>query len=269
MEKVIIDNLDKNSLYHFTLERNLEEIEQCGLVPMIGENAKNIENTKKVFFSKGELGIIKATEVWLRWLMNRIFGVNDRLDLFKDLSETENKERISSWTKEFLSKEYLNDENKKEKLFAYFYEYLKDRTYLNLDIKEGVEYDSTQQDENKVNLSNNKNHIYTLFAKVMYGEFSDFSSTAMDDWNMHTYSGVGIDKNKIKQVITKDGKKDMLSIVLYLYDKNKNISHNKILLDDFVEYAKKKEALNSMLQEEGNKNAENNNSRENKGKISK
>lgn len=269
MEKVIIDDLDEDSLYHFTIKNNIETIEQEGLLPKIGENSINIENTQKVFFSKGELGIIKVTEVWLRWLMNRIFGVNDRLDLYKNLSEEENKERISSWTKEYLSKEFLNDNAKKEKLFEYFYDYLQNRTYLNLDIKEGLEYDPKSNDENKINLTNNTDPVRTLFAKVTYGEFSDFSTTIMDDWNMHTYSGVGIDRTKIKQVITKDGKEDMLSVVLYLYDKYKEMPHNKFLLDDFVKYANNKNELNMMLQEEGNKYAKNNNSRQNQGRIPK
>ena len=240
MEKVIIDNLDKESLYHFTLEKELDKIEQEGLLPKIGENAKNIEKTPKVFFSKGELGIIKATEVWLRWLMNRIYGVNDRLNQYSGLSELENKERISAWTKEFLSKGFLDDTEKKERLFDYFYEYLKERTYLTLDIKDGIEYDSKADDENKVNLIKKDDQINISFAKIMYGEFSDFSTTTMDDWNMHTKSSIGIDKNKVKQVTTPDGKTDMLAIVLYVYEKHKNIPHNKFLIDDFVIYANKK-----------------------------
>lgn len=44
-----------------------------------------IEKNPKIFFSKGEIGILKVTEVWARRLMNRIFGVQDRLGLKANL----------------------------------------------------------------------------------------------------------------------------------------------------------------------------------------
>ena len=44
-----------------------------------------IEKNPKIFFSKGEIGILKVTEVWARWLMHRIFGVQDRLGLKANL----------------------------------------------------------------------------------------------------------------------------------------------------------------------------------------
>lgn len=261
MEKVILDDLPENSLFHFTHKDSIEEIEKNGLKPVIGANANGIEETPKIFFSKGELGIIKVTEVWLRWLMNRIYGVNDRLGMYKNLTEEENKERISKWTKEFLSKNYLNDPEKKDKLFEYVYNYFKERTYLQLDIKDGIEYNSNDKDENKVKLSSDSEKISFAYAKIMYGEFSDINNPIMDDWNMHTKSNVGVDKSKIKQVTTKDGKTDMLSIVIQLYDKYKNMPHNKFLLDEFIEYSKKKEELNNMVNEEGNKYDQVNNSR--------
>lgn len=251
MEKVIIDDLPENSFYHFTLEENLSQIEEKGLVPIIGENSEGIEETPKIFFSKGELGIIKATEVWLRWLMNRIYGVNDRLNMRQEMTEEEKNIHISEWTKEFLSGEYKNDKDKKEKLFEYFYKYLKGRIYLQLNMQDGNEYDSNDLDENKVRLQE-QDYMYNAFAKVMYGEFSNMETPVMDDWNMHTKSNKGVEKDKIKQITTKDGKEDMLSIILYLYEKHKDIPHNHFLLDDFVEYAKNKEELDTMINEEGN-----------------
>ncbi len=260
MDKVLIDELEENSLFHFTHQSNIEKISTQGLKPVIGENAFGIEETPKIFFSKGELGIIKVTEVWLRWLMNRIYGPNDRLGIYKNLPQEERTNRISEWSKEFLSGEYKNDKAKKEKLFEYFYTYLKERRYLVLDIEDQKEYDSNAVDENKVNLKK-QDYIYSAFAKIMYGEFSNMETSVMDDWNMHTKSNIEVPRNKIKQVTLKDGKDDMLSIVLYLYDKYKNMEHSKFLLDDFVEYAKKKEILKEMINEEGCKDDQNNNSR--------
>lgn len=126
MEKISLDELKDDSLFHFTHQANIETISNEGLKPTIGANAFGIEETPKIFFSKGELGIIKVTEVWLRWLMNRIYGPNDRLGIYKNLTPEENDKRLSEWAKEFLSGEYKNDKEKKEKLFKYFYIYLKE-----------------------------------------------------------------------------------------------------------------------------------------------
>ena len=38
-------------------------------------------------------------------VQNRIYGYNDRLGNYKNLSEEDNKQRLLNWTKEFLSKE--------------------------------------------------------------------------------------------------------------------------------------------------------------------
>lgn len=248
MEKAVLEELKEDSLFHFTHKSDAERISKSGLKPVIGDNASGIEKTPKIFFSKGELGIIKVTEVWLRWLMNRIYGPNDRLGMYKNLTPEENNKRLSDWSKEFLNGEYKNDSNKKTQLFEYFYQYLKERQYLVLDIEDKKEYDSNDVDENKVNMKN-QNPISMSFAKVMYGEFSNMDTPIMDDWNMHTKSGVSIDTSKIKKVVTKDGKDDMLSIVMTVYDKHKDMPHCHFLLDDFVEYVKKKESLDVMMNE--------------------
>ncbi|MBE6157672.1 MAG: hypothetical protein E7160_02640 [Firmicutes bacterium] len=259
MEKVSIDTLNENESFHFTETKYLEKIQEEGLIASIGENAIGIERTPKIFFSKGEMGVIKLSEVWLRWLMNRIYGPNDRLNQYKNLTAYENNKRVSEWVDEFLSHEYLNDQLKKEQLFEYFYYYLKERSYLVLDIKDGIEYDSNDLDENKVEMNRRPDSINKMFAKIMYGEFSNIDTNNMEDWNMHTKTNINIDKSKIRQVITPDGKEDMLSIIIYLYDKYKNIPHNQMLLDDFVDYAKLKD--NDYIQKEGKEYAKNNNSR--------
>ena len=268
MEKVKLEDLSQDSLFHFSHKKALESIEQEGLRAQIGENAFGIEKTPKVFFSKGDLGIIKVTEVWLRWLLNRIYGPKDRLGMFEKLSSEENKERIRIWTKEFLSGEYKNDSEKQEVLFEYFYDYLENRRYFVLDLEEGKEYSSDDIDENKKQL-HTRPEIDSLYANIMYGEFSDMSIDKMDDWNMHTKAGVSnIPPKKIRQVISKEGKEDMLSIVLELYDKYKGIPHNRMLIDNFVRYVKKRKELDLIVYGENDKNDQINYSREDKRRIS-
>ena len=263
MDRVAINELKADSLYHFTETSNLRRISNVGLIPYIGENSHGIEDTPKIFFSKGEIGILKVTEVWLRWLMNRIYGPNNRLGIYNDLSPKECGKEISTWSKEFLSGEYLDDEEKKEFLFDYFYEYLQERTYLTLDIEEGKEYCLDDIDENKVMMKKTKDELAKALATVMYGDFSNMSDIHMDEWNMHTKTGKAIKEDKIRIVTTENEDEDMLSLVLCVYDRNKDIPHNRLLLDDFVIYA------NNRKSKEGNKYDQTNNSRSNKGKVLK
>ena len=81
----LIRHSQKFNSYGIIENSDLKQISEEGLHPIIGENAMGIEKNPKIFFSKGEIGILKVTEVWARWLMNRIFGVQDRLGLKANL----------------------------------------------------------------------------------------------------------------------------------------------------------------------------------------
>ena len=102
MKKITIDDLPENSFFHFTHIDNLEDIEENGLKSTIGENAAGIENTPKVFFSVGEKGIIEIMEVWLRILINNIYGSKDILKFYSAESEEKKRERIATWIEELI-----------------------------------------------------------------------------------------------------------------------------------------------------------------------
>ena len=263
MKKVTIDDLPENSFFHFTHIDNLDDIKKNGLKSTIGENAAGIENTPKVFFSVGETGIIEIMEVWLRILANKIYGSKDILRIYKDENSEAQDARILSWIEEFISQKYMDDYSKKELLFEYFYKYLKDRVYLALDIKEGNDYLVDDLDEYKVHLNNERNSLEYMIAKEQYGPFSNFNSNQVDNWNMHTKTNVAIDREKIKQVITKTGKEDVLSIVKDVYNKNRENLNYNLLLDDFIEYVKEIE----VKEKEGRRYDQNNNSRSYKRKV--
>ena len=265
MKKITIDDLPENSFFHFTHISNLDDIKKNGLKSTIGANAAGIENTPKVFFSVGEKGIIEIMEVWLRILINKIYGSNDILNLYKSENEKEKQNRMSSWIEEFISHKYLDDSLKKELLFEYFYKYLKERVYLVLDIEEGKDYLLDDLDEYKVSLNEEKNSLDYLLAKEQYGPFSNFDSNQVDKWNMHTKINTSIDNNRIKQVITNDGEEDVLSILKLVYNRNRKYFHSQLLLDDFIEYTKKIE----MNKEEGREYDQNNISRIYKRKVLK
>lgn len=61
----------KHSFFHYTNKQNLDSIVKNGLEPRIGENSLYVEKTPKVFFVKGEKGIITIMDVWLRWLTSK------------------------------------------------------------------------------------------------------------------------------------------------------------------------------------------------------
>ena len=136
MDKISLENLNENSFFHFTKKDNLTDISINGLKSIIGENAFGLEKDAKIFFSQGEQGVLKVMEVWLRWLMNKIHGINDRLEIYHGESIDERNNRLSKWVREFISGDYLEDTQKKEILFEYFYNYLKERVYLVLDLEE-------------------------------------------------------------------------------------------------------------------------------------
>ena len=263
MKKITIDDLPENSFFHFTHIDNLEDIEENGLKSTIGENAAGIENTPKVFFSVGEKGIIEIMEVWLRILINNIYGSKDILNFYSAESGEKQRERIATWIEEFISKKYFDDNIKKGILFEYFYHYLKERIYLALDIEEGKEYLIDDADEHKVKLNNEKNSLEYLIAREQYGPFSNFNINQMDSWNMHTKTNTPISSDKIMQVTTSSLEEDVLQIVMDVYHRNKDTFDYRLLLDDFMKYAKKRE----MIEKEGRKYDQNNNSRIYKRKI--
>ena len=116
--------------------------------------------------------------------------------------------------------------------------------------------------KHKAKLNNEQASLEYLIAKEQYGPFSDFNTNQVDNWNMHTKTNTSISRDKIKQVTTNTGEEDVLSIVLEVYAKNKWKIEYRLLLDDFIEYAKNKELI-----KEGREYDQNNNSRIYKRKV--
>ncbi len=62
----------------------------------------------------------------------------------------------------------------------------------------------------------------------------------MDKRNLHTIKGIGIDTQKIQQIVTKEEKEDSMSIILEIYDEYYDKSIDFSLLDEFIEVVKEK-----------------------------
>ena len=163
MKKILLDELKDTCILHFTNNNNLAKIEEEGLIPLIGQNAQGIEKNPKIFFSKGKKGALELSEVWMRWLMNRIFGEKDRIGIYQNTSIKERRILLEKWFKEFLSGDYLKDTEKKQILFDYYFYYLEERIYLTLDIKDKEEYDSSAIDENKEAIIKENSNMKRLF----------------------------------------------------------------------------------------------------------
>ena len=78
---VDIKLLDKKTTFlHYTDRENIENIFQIGLLPKIGQNSKNIELSKKVFFTEGFDNTLLLMDSWIKWLVlkpkNNIIYIN-------------------------------------------------------------------------------------------------------------------------------------------------------------------------------------------------
>lgn len=233
LNKIDIKDINNDAFLHFTDKENIKSIALNGLVPRVGKNSINIENSAKIFFVKGLKNVLKNHDVWLKWAMNRMFG---SLALEK---EEDYQIKISLWIKEYLSKEYLIDEEKKEKLFLKMYMEMKNRVFLHLALEENVDYKIDDYDDVKIRFINNNSEIDYLFFKEMYGNDSKLNSIIMDEWNMHTLRDKVIEKEKISILVSNDNILSELDVLLYIYDNYKDKNYD--LLDDFIKFVKKME----------------------------
>lgn len=255
MKSVNEDELNKeNSFFHFSPASAFESVIENGLKADIGPNAKNAERTKKVFFSKGELGLLQMMDVWIKWEMNRMFRNN------------------VEWHREFIvDNAYIHDDFKKDKVFEKYYNDMKNRVYYVLDLKEGIDYSSNDVDEPKKNAiedkifksSMNKKSISYLYMDKFYFPYGDMRTDKVEPFNMHTYRGKGVEPEKITlvKVLEKDEngnnieKNDALSVAMHIYEKNRDKEQEYDLLDDFIKYAKlrNRDAKNNAKKENENK----------------
>ena len=240
MKRVILEELDKeNTFFHFTRKENIKSIEQNGLMSTKGQNAKNVEITPKIFFSKGIEGILELTDVWIKWMMNNAYSMKNLYGFYDTLSKQEIMEKASTWDKEFRNRSYLEDKEKKEKVFELVYQKMKQGVYLSLDLESGKDFDYLDIDENKeksLQLKRKGNIVNYRYTKEMYGSYSNVDSIKMEKWNMHTILYKNIDKERVSQVITKSGEEDILSIIRVIYQKNNKYD----ILNDYMDYVEKR-----------------------------
>lgn len=244
-KKCTLNDLDMdNTYFHFTDKAYLESIRTKGLVSNIGKHSEGIDKKPSIFFSFGMIATTQGIDVWIKWAMHRMYGEKNQFNIYDGLGESEIKLKQSEWAIEFLNKEYLNDDERKEKAFELIFDSLKEKVFLTIDLKPKIDFSFDDIDYTKqraLNLRENGDIKPYLFMKELYGDYSDLDSTNMEKWNMHTFFGAQIEPERIMQIIDAKGRTDMMHILIEMYEKCKSKDCQFDILDDFILYANQRE----------------------------
>lgn len=227
MNTIDLNEFDgENAFYHFTNRNNYESISLNGLIPSIGDNANGIEKTSKVFFSKGNIGFLRICDVWINWFIYRISLYNSVLK-YKDITKKERMNLKRKFREDFTNGLFYTEDNINYAI-TWMMEYMKSNIVLKLDIPHD-DYDELDIDEAKL-------HEKEDFINRMYLGYIT-SSDKVESFNMHTKSGIGVDKEKISKVTTNDDD-SALSILKEIYRKEKDKDNGLefAFLDRFMNY---------------------------------
>ncbi len=191
MKKIItkdITEIDlKHSFFHYTNKDNLEGILNDGLEPRVGENSLHVEKNPKIFFAKGEKGIITMIDVWLRWLTAK--GNSSKYKYGLGTLYLRTPFLIKKIPNYIVKK---NLENRKKRMEAYekMKNILENSIFLILELEENIDFSYDDIDEVK-------DTYYESFLRLLYPSDSNLKNKKMEYWNMHTYSNKIIESDKI------------------------------------------------------------------------
>lgn len=213
MDKITLGDIDKdNTYFHFTRGANMESIEKYGVVSVNGgENSvMNDIYNPTIYFSIGINGALKTVDVWIRWEYSKMLT-------------------------------HLIGNKAKEETYKKIYDDFKDRRYLKLELIEGdnpktSDFSFSDIDKKKETVMHDEAMLQYL--KWFYGNYSNCDCLNMEDWNMHTHIGKrNIEPNKIKQIVSTNGKDDALSVIIEMYEKYRDPDIKLLNLQSFMEYA--------------------------------
>lgn len=212
-----------HDFFHFTRETAIPKIAKQGLRGDLEnrENAvgKDYENPS-IYFSKGETGLLKTVDVWLRWEYGRI-----------------SKEKKSPDGSMVTVPSVL------EATFKRVLEDFKERRYFQLDLIEGEDKENTDfsydsEDFKKKGAVDNGGP--TRRTRWMLGSYTNWETPKLEDWNMMTHvGGRGIGIDRMKMIVTEQGKSDALSVIEEVYEKSRKKENVDLrYLDSFIKYVK-------------------------------
>lgn len=212
-----------NTFFHYTAKENLNNIIKNGLEPRIGKNSLYVERSKKVFFAKGEKGVLTLMDVWLKWLNSKC-GMSNQIYFIGTFYM-----RMPLCIKlipNYIVQKSLKNKKKHIKVFNELRLILDNSVFLILDLKENIDFSYNDIDEVK-------NSYYESFLKLLYPSTSDLKNKKMEYWNMHTYSNKLIEFEKVS--LLKDKNEYSASKILANLIKN-NILYVKENLPFLYEY---------------------------------
>ncbi len=212
-----------NTFFHYTAKENLNNIIKNGLEPRIGKNSLYVERSKKVFFAKGEKGVLTLMDVWLKWLNSKC-GMSNQIYFIGTFYM-----RMPLCIKlipNYIVQKSLKNKKKHIKVFNELKLILDNSIFLILDLKENIDFSYNDIDEVK-------NSYYESFLKLLYPSTSDLKNKKMEYWNMHTYSNKLIEFEKVS--LLKDKNEYSASKILANLIKN-NILYVKENLPFLYEY---------------------------------
>lgn len=212
-----------HDFFHFTRETAIPKIAKQGLRGDLEnrENAvgKDYENPS-IYFSKGETGLLKTVDVWLRWEYGRI-----------------------SRGKKLPDGSMVTVPSVLEATFKRVLEDFKERRYFQLDLIEGEDKENTDfsydsEDFKKKGALDNGGP--TRGTRWMLGSYTNWETPKLEDWNMMTHvGGRGIGIDRMKMIVTEQGKSDALSVIEEVYEKSRKKENVDLrYLDSFIKYVK-------------------------------
>lgn len=220
MKRIRIDELDiDNTYFHFTREKWIEDIEKNGVTAEPPERENMVARDKEnpcIYFSAGIDGLLKTIDVWIRWEYNNIAS----------------EMRLPSGHRGI-------DEEVLQKTYEKVYEDFKKRKYLKLDLIEG---DNPKTSDFSFSAPDYKKEMVLKRGEIppdfrwLYGDYSNFNSEIMEDWNMNTHIGKKvIEPDRITMLTDNKGRTDALSVIQELYQRQKSKISLKSL-EGFMNY---------------------------------
>ena len=201
-KSIDITLLDYNEVFlHYTNKNNLDSIFKDGLIPTIGNNSKNIELNKKIFFTKGFDNTLILMDSWIKWLVLRPKS-------------------------DFIYKcGYIYMTNK------IFPRFVVDLIFKNSIEKIDFNYNDIDEVKKQPFSRKQLNYIYS------YG--NDSNDITMELWNMHTIVDKIIEKEKL-EIVSINNSYSAKKIIMYLF-KNSKIDLNEKcpFLLKYVKFANK------------------------------
>ncbi len=142
--KISLKDINEN-YFHFTPKCNLESIEKNGLLPKIGQNAKYIEKTKKVFFVEGLDNLLILFDCWIN-----VFYYMPKIPFIYTLGSHFLRQK---WFPQFIADVYFGVLKKtkihKKRAYKVFEKILNESVLLNLNLIGNIDFKYDDIDEIK------------------------------------------------------------------------------------------------------------------------